>query len=305
MRTRWTRTALGITAVAALLTSCAAEAAEAPDLSAVPTDRVADEIFQSDAIDLIEYVRNRLTADCMDEQGYPQLKRTRLSTRTKPFTDMDVRPPLFTTRTDEQAALYGFGENRAPESANVLSHDRGFDRRLDTCQDAAGRRLGPEFDKVQNQSYQLYNDVADERDALLKTPEETAVTAAALRPMLACVENTGFRQRTSGARDLDAFGIGRPTGRYEGAEPPDPRAVPGTVEILPAVPERRYVPTAEESRLAVAAARCARETGFGEKITAQRVRVLRVVVAGHAAEVGELRPQVEEMAKTAAKLEGR
>jgi hypothetical protein len=290
---------------AAVLSACTAEAAEAPDLAAVSPDKVADEVFQAGNINLIEYVRNGLTADCMAGQGYPQLKQTGVPQDTKPFTDMNVQAPLFATRTDEQATLLGFGENSRPKVANVLSYDRGFDERLKKCQDKAEDKLGPEFSEVQNQSYQLYNDVADERDALLKSPEEAAVTAAALRPMLDCVEAEGFRQMVSGARTLDSFGIGLPRGRYEGTEPPEPKRLPGTVEVLPATPERRYVPTAEESRLAVTSAQCARRTGFGDKIAAQRVRILRKVVGEHGSKIAELKPKVEELAKAAAKMAGR
>ncbi|GBP99581.1 hypothetical protein SSP531S_09760 [Streptomyces spongiicola] len=304
MRERRTRTALGALAAAAVLSACAAEAFEATDLAAVPTDKVADEIFRAGDIDLIEHVRNRLTGDCMDRQGYPQLKRTGLSRQSRPFADMDVRPPLFATRTDEQAKLLGFGEHRRPEAASVLSYDRGFDKQFERCRHAAGRRLGPEFSEIQNQSYRLYNDVADERDALLKSPAEAAVTAAALRPLLACVEAGGFRRHIPGARTLDSFGIGVPTGRHEGTGPAEPKRVPGTVEVLPAVPERRYVPTAEESRLAVASARCARQTGFGEKTAAQRARVIRKVVAAHESEIARLRPRVAELANSATKLAG-
>ncbi|GFH34488.1 hypothetical protein [Streptomyces pacificus] len=304
MRERRTRTALCGLAAAAVLTACAAGAAEAPDLTAVRADEVADEIFRAGDIDLIEYVRNRLTGDCMDRRGYPQLKRTGLSRRSRPFTDMNVRQPLFATRTDEQAMLLGFGEHRRPEAASVLSYDRDFDKQFERCRHAAVRRLGTEFSEIQNQSYRLYNVIADERDALLETPEEAAVAAAALRPLLACVEAKGFRQRTPGAQTLDSFGIGLPMGRHEGAEPAEPKRVPGTVEVLPAVPERRYVPTADESRLAVASARCARQTGFGERTAAQRARIMKKAVAAHGSEIAALRPRVEKLVKAATKLAG-
>ncbi|WP_055710905.1 hypothetical protein [Streptomyces torulosus] len=287
---------------AVVLSACTAGATEAPDLAAVSADKVADEVFQADDIDLIESVRNGLIADCMAGQGYPQLKQAGVPQDAKPFTDMNVQTPPFAIRTDEQATLLGFGENSRPKVANVLSYDRGFDARLKKCQNKAEDKLGHEFSEVQNQSYQLYNDVADERDVLLKSPEEAEVTAAALRPLLECVEAAGFRQMVSGARTLDSFGIGLPRGRYEGTEPPEPKRLPGTVEIIPAIPERRYVPTAEESRLAVASARCARTTGFGDKIAAQRVRILRKVVGGHGSQIAELKPKVEALAKAAAKL---
>lgn len=218
---------------------------------------------------------------------------------------MNVQPPLFAQRTAGQARLLGFGENEPGEAAHVLSSDPGFDRHLTGCFAEAGQTLGAELGEVQAQSYQLYNDIADERDKLLASPEETAKTDALLRPMLACVEGQGFHQVKPGPRTLDTFGIGYPSGTYQGAEPPAPSRRPGSVEIVAAKPERRYVPSAAEARLAVAATDCAQLTKFGAGVTDQRIRLLRQAMGEHDTQIAELRPKVEKVAKAAAQVVGR
>jgi hypothetical protein len=187
----------------------------------------------------------------------------------------------------------------------VVSYDAGFDKAFERCRARAARALGPEYTKTNSGVVKLYNEIAQERDNALATEKERAATAKALETFLSCLDKRGIRGPAAGERNLDTYGIGRETGRYEGALPPPPKRVAGTVEIIPSIPERRYVPTPEESRLAVTAAQCSRETRFGEQLAEQRLRIVRATLVGHETEIAELRPKVESLAKKAAQVVGR
>jgi hypothetical protein len=220
------------------------------------------------------------------------------------FADLDTAAPDFAVVSDEQARAQGFGRDERVQKANVVSFDAGFDRAFVACRNDAGEEIGHEVAKVERQVADLYNKVGDERVEAMNSPKERAETDQAVHALLACVEQRGFRPVKPGVRTLEAFGIGRPAGRHEGAEPPAPERKPGTIAVLPAVPARRYVPTPQESRLAVAAAQCARQTGYAERIGAQWTRLLRDALAEHEAEIVELRPKVEQIAKSAARVVG-
>jgi hypothetical protein len=67
----------------------------------------------------------------------------------------------------------------------------------------------------------------------------------------------------------------------------------------------KYVPTPEESKLAVAWYQCEQETGRTKANLVAAAEVQRELVEKHAATLLELNPRIEQLAKSAAGLVGK
>jgi hypothetical protein len=273
------------------------------DLAAVPPDQISEVVLGAEEVNLIEFAANKLRAECMTERGYPQLEETGVRKTQPPFSDLDSSIPRFATVSEEEARVSGFGENQRAEYPHVVSYDRSFDEAFETCSTAASETIGRNAAETKSRVYQLYNDIVADRQAAQSSAKEERRIGGIRERFLDCLDSAGFRGR--GRRDLDAYNIGRPVGTLEGAEPAIPKRIPGTVIVIPAIPARRYVPTPEESRLAVAAVRCSRRTGLGDRLGEQRARLLRNALQKHETEIAELRPQIAQLGKAAAAVVAR
>lgn len=294
---------IGLAAV--VLTGCSAGAANGDAYLNLSGDKVATEVFQAESISIMEHAKNVLQAECMDKRGYPQLKQSGMTQNDPPFSDLNDHGPQFAKLTEDEAGKIGFGEHRKPQKANVLSFDAGFDKAYEQCSTEAKRDIGAGYTEVIAAVSNLHNTIVDERENAMATEVERPQTISAMNEFLDCLDGKGFRQIKPGTRDLDHYGVGIATGKHEGTDSAPPKRVRGTVETIPATAQRRYLPTPEETRLAVASVQCAQRTRYGEKIAEQRLRVLRQVLAKHETEINELRPKLQEMARKAAQLVGR
>ncbi|MEV4756961.1 hypothetical protein AB0J86_17860 [Micromonospora sp. NPDC049559] len=263
----------------------------------VPADRITVEVFRSDALRRLEYAESDRRADCLSRRGYPQLAAAGPQRGEDPFAGMNVAAPAYATADEQRLRRTGFGRNEPAKAAHVLSYHRGFDRAFERCTQEVHRGLGPDFADVRERAYALMNTVTDE----LSTGSTTGAGAAEYReisvPVLDCLDRAGFRPRPGEReRHLRAYGVGVPTGTLTGAPPAPPKRVPGTIEVLPAVPERVYVPTPAEVALAVATNRCARATGYADRYVELRLRDTRRSLERHAADLGALAAQVDTFA---------
>lgn len=293
--------------VVALASGCVSEAESEPTASKVPADRMSDDVFHSDEISLIGYAQSKLRADCMERNGYPQLNEAGVQEYPGTYEYLVPKAPDWATATDEQARRMGFGSNSRPEAARVFGREDGYSRADDDCRREAKDILGQESEKIVEQVAMFANAISGEVAEVLHYSggAEAQELKGLYVPVMDCLERKGYRWSGQGERNLDAYGLFVQKGYHEGPEPERPEPAPGKITIVPAVPERQYVPAPEESDLAVAAAQCARRTGYGDKFFALTLRVTREAIGKHEAELTELTPKVEALAKKAAQLVGR
>ncbi|HEX6352230.1 hypothetical protein [Actinophytocola sp.] len=285
---------------------CTSDAEPAHTPSRVPAERMSDDVFHSDEISLIEYTKNKLIADCLERNGYPEKNQAGVQEHPGTFDYLVPKASDWATRSDEQARLLGFGENSPAEAARVMGLEEGYTKASDDCRAEAAAELGPDSVETVSQASEFANSIASEIAAVLYDGDgaEAKELTSLYVPVMDCLETKGYRPSQQGERNLEAYGAFEKKGRLEGPEPARPAPASGRITVLPPVPERRYVPAPEEAELAVSLAQCARQTGFADKEFALRLRVTRAAIGKYEAELTELTPKVEALAKRAAKLVG-
>ena len=293
---------IGLVGAVALTVGCAPDDRPGPAQRSttgryqdVSADRIAVAVFKTDKLVALEQAQEKLRADCMAKRGFPQLANIGRPEQPTRFADLNVTAPDFAVREEDVARRLGFGRDEPAQPAHVISSDPAFDRAFDQCGKAAAQTIDPEFPRVRSRAYDLINKIN------VETTRASLDGPAALdfdrmtTPLLDCLDQHGFHGTNGQKRSLDSYRVGRPTGRLTGPDPAPPRKVPGTVEILPPVPERTYLPTPEESALAVATSRCAREIGYADSYVAHRLGVLRTLLTRYEPEVDEVTSRIEQL----------
>lgn len=261
----------------------------------VPADRIAVEVFRTDKLVMLERTQGRLRAGCLAKRGFHQLSKLDNPEQPDPFADLNVTAPDFAARSEDDARRFGFGWNEPAQSAHIISSDPAFDRAFDQCGNRAAQTIDPEFPRLRSRAYNLINKINVETTRASLDGPAAADFDRMTAPLLDCLDRHGFHGASGQQRSLDSYGVGRPTGRLTGPEPAPPRKIPGTVEVLPPVPERTYLPTSQESALAVVTVRCAREIGYGDSYVAHRLGVLRTLLTTYESEIHEVTSRIEEM----------
>jgi hypothetical protein len=270
----------------------------APLPAAPPGSTMPFDLYLGQDVTFILYAERQLQASCMEDAGYPQFVDTGDRLGENMFADL-VKPP-FRPRTEDEARANGFHGPVPGAPAPVVSFDVGFDRALDACRARGERTLGTSRDLLATYVEQLGNSL--NREIWQKLQPVEVKTADRL---LDCLAAKGFEPDSRDAYKKDPNPHERfdvPLGAYEPEAPQwKPRRKPGTVAVGPPDPDRRYVPTEGESRLAVAMVRCRKETGFFAKIDRVNREAQQKIVEDHAVEFGELNPKIKAAAKRAAK----
>ncbi len=89
-----------------------------------------------------------------------------------------------------------------------------------------------------------------------------------------------------------------------GADKWVPQRRPGAIQIGPATPARRYLPTAAESRFAVDFYRCDQQTRRIARILALTEEIERQVIAKHESALAELNPRLTVLVRKASAMAG-
>ena len=293
--------ALGVVSLAALAVGYTAGcAADDPPVNGryrdVSPDQITVTVFKTDKLVALERKQERLRAECMAGRGFTQLTKMDAPVDSQPFVDLNVTPPAFAVQTEDAARQYGFGKNEPAQPAHVISSDPAFDRAFEQCGTVAAEKIGVDFPRVRSQLYELINKINVEVTRMSMTGPAAGDFDRMTAPLLDCLDRHDFHGSGEQKRSLDSYGVGRPMGQVTGPEPAAPKKIPGTVEILPPVAERTYVPTPAESALAVATTRCAREIGYAEKYVAHRLAVVRDVLTSHEAQLVRVTGRLDELA---------
>lgn len=185
---------------------------------------------------------------------------------TSPKDDFDflrVEQDLFGPSTPEQARRLGFGRDEPAQLARIVSFDAGYDTALSDCEAKPWAAAGKDARTMVAGYLDLANVIMDD----FRTAYEKQATPRfqPLRVKFAdCLAAAGYRpvdrEKFISAPDPRALGV--TFGALEGVEDTwEPNSRVGGVQVGPAIPPRRYVPTPAETDLAVAWQRCTVEAG--------------------------------------------
>ncbi|MBQ0904336.1 hypothetical protein [Micromonospora sp. U21] len=299
---RWlTSGALGL-AVIAVTGACGGggSESEADQSSMLAGAKRPFDLFLGEELGLIDWARIKLTDKCVASRGYPQVLQGALEKPYNPFyylaADYDGLGPM----TEEQARRSGFREDRPPTPTSVVSSDKNFDAVNERCLKEASKALGGAQETV-NSYAMLGNDVYEayraEINELLE-PQRAKIAD--------CLEDKKFKfDRQGYVKEDDLTSFGLPPGRYEGGDNPlnwKPKRVPGTVEVSPPWPAQRYIPSQQESDLAVAMFRCSQEVGVRQAFDEKSTEIQRAIVGRYEARFAEMNPKIEQAARRATEL---
>ncbi|SDD25941.1 hypothetical protein [Actinokineospora iranica] len=265
-------------------------------------EKVGVDVFHGDKFDLVDYVTNKLIGDCMAGQGYPQLRDAGITPGSGAFSGLNLNGPEFARVDLDHAERTGFGHDQKPTGQRVISNDPGFDKANEACRAEANGKVGGEYFTVLGQMTDLFNQMSGEHQNRMSSGDSADELAPVLDSLVSCLERSGLRPVKPGERTLAAFRVGVPQGHLTGPEPAQPKRVPGTVEVLPPQPARKYVPTPEESKTAVAALNCANELGYREKVASVQSRELRRLIGANETALRDLTARIDGIAGEAAKL---
>lgn len=263
------------------------------------------DLFLGDKLDIIDYARRTVTADCMSKAGFSQLKQggiEQYSASSKMLAIDNTRFRGFTS--EEQARTAGFGTGQTAEPPMVVSTDPNFDTAQKKCDTTTANALGQDSRSTLDAYTEIGNQLSGELAVWVRTEVPKAT-----EPMLDCLAQKGFpaNDRTAGLKapfNISAFNIA--PGKLDG-KPFDwqPKKVPGTVEVSPAKPQLRYVPSSQESNFAAAWYQCDQSTGRLQKLLDGAHRTEATAVAKYQDRLAELNPKIEAIARTAAGMVGK
>ncbi len=195
------------------------------------------------------------------------------------------------------AARRGFGVLGAgwPDMpAFVEVHDKAFSAVQDQCEQKAYQKLGGAT-AIRQQVGDLAHNMFAPVQSLKKDDLQDKV--------FVCLESVGFKTTKTGPQ-VNSF-YGRDLGISLGASVKPALPIPNNkirVQIFPAVKVAKYVPTAEEVKMAVAMYDCSVKTGARAEYAKRLYDAKVKAVAANEATLTELKPKIEAMVKAAAAL---
>lgn len=258
------------------------------------------DLYLGDKLGLIKFAMLKVRNRCLADAGYPQNLNGMADRPSNPFLSLVIRPGSFGPSTEEEARRRGFGSDRPSQPARIVSFDLNYDKSLERCETRAWEKVGEEAQATYHGYFQFGNDL------LGPTSDVHRKFDAELVPkLLDCMEAKGYRvadrQAYLKAPDLAHWGV--KLGTLEGGQDDwKPERTPGTVQVGPPIPAKRYVPTPEESEMAVAMFHCNRQVGRFDRQMAEAERVQAELVTKHESTFAELNPKIEALARTAATL---
>ncbi len=289
--------------VAVVIVACSAEGSSV-DLSAADSDQ-AFSLFLGENLAHIDFAQMKLRNNCLNERGYPQNLNAMADEPINPFRYLIVTEGTFGPPSETQARKVGFGRDWPAEPPPVVSFDPSYDRAYQWCTDFAWRQLSGDAKRI----YYAYFDLGNKLGQPLLQMVNERVDSQARAGMLSCLADRNYRP-TNDEEFLEApnpglFGIPIAVEEPTAAEGWRPKAIPGTVEVGPAMPRLPYRPSSLESSFAVAWHRCARDSGLLAEQMKAASAVQRELVAKYESSFLELNPRIVQVAKDASALIGK
>ncbi|MFC7533986.1 hypothetical protein [Actinoplanes sp. GCM10030250] len=259
------------------------------------------DILQGEKVGLVEHAQAKIQFKCMADSGYPQNQEIGVPPPINPFEGLTIGAGSLGPMTEAEARRTGFGIDAVAERPALVSSDSNYDKAAERCDEKAWDTLGAGARETVWAYYELTNQLGPYRKELdRKLPKDLPAK------LLDCITGEGYR-----AKDRNEFlktpnpdQLGVAFGELEPATARDwePKRRSGTVDVGPAVPARRYLPTPEESELAVAWYRCRQKTDMLNAYLSAARPVQQAYVDRYESQITELNAKVEELSRKAAAL---
>ncbi len=290
--------------ISSFATACSSSADDPPaDMSAASSDHPFS-LFLGEEIGQIDYAQLKVRNKCLAKAGYPQNLNVMLGQPRNPFRHLIITARTFGPTSVEEAKRVGFGRDSLSAPPSVVSFDPNYDRAYDSCTDDAWKALSDDAKNV----YYGYFDLGNKLSQPLSRTINERMGVSAWQKLLSCLDDKGHRPRSEQeflqTPNPGLFGVPVGVDAAEGLDRWQPKQVPGTVEVGPAVPATQYQAGPVESALAVAWFECRQQTGIDKLQLQTAVEVQRELVDKYESSFLELNPQVTRIAKQAAELIG-
>lgn len=297
------RRSLAITLATIAIATSGCQSSSGADSTFFGKDLTFD-LYLGDKLDLIDYATRTLTAECMSQHGFPQLKEAGTK-QYKGFAQLLVidRARFRGFGSEQEARRRGFGSDQAEEPPPVVSSDPNFDAALAECDKASDNALGEDTRATLDAYTDLGNQLSGSFGAWVRqeVPRQ-------MGPMLDCLEQKGYHVDNRERYLREPYNIRHfniTPGRLAG-EPYSwkPAKKPGTVEVGPAKPHLRYVPSSQEADFAAAWFQCDQSTHRLDNLLNGAHQTESEVVAKFEDKLAELNPKIEAIARKATGLVG-
>lgn len=261
--------------------------------------------FLSDDLLAINSAKIELEYKCYAASGYPQFLDVLPAQKSEAFRSLALTPDFKSTFAsfgelpwfpdEAYARAVGFGHSMAARDTYVFVKDSSFRQTSEDCEKKALSAMAGSSELIQAYTA-LGNTLADAISAAVKQnkPPLTQVVFACMSKGQYPVDENGPNKQPIWNVD---FGV--PYGS------PPPQHWPnltkgGPVQIVPASPEQRYVPTSQESEAAAAMYQCSLASGAHDSWEKAMTDAKNKALVQNESTLGELSPKIHALAKSAA-----
>lgn len=273
------------------------------------------DLFLNDQLGAIGYAQMKLRNECLVKVGFPQARELIAPKGRLPFPSLRVDAKLFGFLSEDEARTQGLGRDKPAEPGQLIGSDPSFDANLSRCESEAWSALGKDAQSVVQAYFELGNNLLSYRDEVNRE-----LPADLTSRFLDCMGGAGYpvTDRAAYLKAPNPKMWGVPLGGLEGEQNPsqvaDPYGAVGGpdnkgdesagVRISPPTPAHKYIPTPQESALAVALYRCQQKVGVVRLSLEAAARVQKRLLDRYETTFLELNPKIEVVAKRAAALVG-
>lgn len=295
--------------VAGLMAGCSSDDRASTDsVASVDSDASTAQPFDAlrgKELGILRHSIRKLRNECLAEAGYPQNLTHMAQESGDDFAHVRFDLRTFGPVDEQEARRSGFGKDIPAKIARIVSFDANYDQELERCEQAASKKVGPEAQELSISYVELGNTLVGEfgkEYERLITPQLSELRTS-LRD---CLAEAGFQ-----AEDPEDFvrepypeKLGVRFGAHESTseETWSPERKEGTIQIGPAVPAKKYVPTEDEIDLAVAWSQCIQRLQFKERLMPLVISAQQTVYEWHEDQLAEHADRTVELAKKAADL---
>jgi hypothetical protein len=261
--------------------------------------------FLSEDFLAINSAKIELEYKCYAAQGYPQFLSVLPVQKANAFRSLALTPdfkatfasfaelPWFPSEAYARAA--GFGHTMAARDAYVFTSDSAFQQTARDCETKALTAMAGSADLIQAYTT-LGNTLADAIAAAAKQNKPPLT-----QKVFACMSKGKYPVDQNGSNKQPIWNVdfGVPYGT------PPPQHWPnltkgGAVQIVPAVPEERYVPTPQEADAAAAMYQCSVDSGAHDLWKKAITDAKEKALVQNEASLSDLSPKIHALSKSAA-----
>lgn len=258
------------------------------------------DIFRAEQLGLLDYAQLVVRNRCLAEAGYPQ-NRDGMVEYGAAVNHLRFSPRnLLGFTSEDEARDSGFGQDAPPQPARIVSYDPNYDAALEECESHAWEDLGADAQQV----YLSYHDLGNQITSIV-AGRMRPVAAETVTALIDCLEAAGFEY--SGDREgvglLDIPSRFVPLGHYDGPSSVwEPNQIAGTVQVGEALPAREWIPSPQETDLAVAVFRCDQQSHRMDRLWDAHYAGQVEAVTQLESTFAELNPKLDRLAGQAATI---